>query len=424
MTRTLSTLIAPCVLLMAHSANAQTPTLDAEQSAFVSLINNYRAQNGAGPLQVSVTLQQSSQWMSGDMAAKNYFSHTDSLGRDPFTRITAFGYTHYPEGENIAAGYSDAANTFTQWQTACDPDSTGACTYAHRQNMLNPSYKVLGVGRVYNASATYRWYWTTDFGAYVDQTIGSAPAPSAPVITSFSASPTAIASGQVSTLSWNVSGATSIVINNGVGDVTSLTSRVVVPTSTTQYTLTATNSAGSKTATATVTVNSSSPSPSPSPAVSIWSSTAVPPMYLNVGGAVELGLKFRSDIAGQITGVRFYKNSYNTGVHSGSLWSANGQLLASGVFTNETATGWQTLTFSTPVSVAANTTYIASYHTNAATASVGFELQSQGVDTPPLHALQTGVDGYNGVYIFGGGGMFPSQGTSGYNFWVDVLFAH
>ena len=137
MNKTTSALIATCVLVIAHSANAQTPTLDSEQSAFVTLINNYRAQNGAGPLQVSVTLQQSSQWMSGDMAAKNYFSHTDSLGRDPFTRMTAFGYTHYPEGENLAAGYSDAQNTFTQWQTACDPDSTGACTYAHRQNMLN-----------------------------------------------------------------------------------------------------------------------------------------------------------------------------------------------------------------------------------------------------------------------------------------------
>jgi uncharacterized protein YkwD len=421
MTKSLS-LIATSVFLAAQLAKAQTPTLDAEQSAFVTLINNYRAQNGAGPLQVSVTLQQSSQWMSGDLAAKNYFSHTDSLGRDPFTRMTAFGYTHYPEGENIAAGYSDAQNTFTQWQTACDPNSTGACTYAHRQNMLNPSYTVLGIGRAYNASASYRWYWTTDFGAYVDQTIGSTPSPSAPAITSFSANPNVVAPGQISTLSWNVSGATSITIDNGIGDVTSLTSKVVVPFSTARYTLTATNSAGSKTATVTVTVNSSSPSPSTS--VSIWPSTAVPPMYLSVGGAVELGLKFRSDVAGQITGIRFYKNSYNTGVHSGSLWSANGQLLASGVFSNETGTGWQTLTFSTPVSIAANQTYIASYHTNASTASVGFELQSAGVDTPPLHALQTGVAGYNGVYIFGGGGMFPIQGTSGYNFWVDVLFVH
>ena len=92
---------------------------------------------------------------------------------------------------------------------------------------------MLGIGRVYNASSTYRWYWTTDFGGYVDQTIGSTPSPSAPVINSFSANPATISAGQVSTLSWNVSGATSITIDNGVGDVTSLTSKVVDPSATT-----------------------------------------------------------------------------------------------------------------------------------------------------------------------------------------------
>ena len=37
--------------------------------------------------------------------------------------------------------------------------------------MLNASYKVLGIGRAYNATATYRWYWTTDFGGYLDATL-------------------------------------------------------------------------------------------------------------------------------------------------------------------------------------------------------------------------------------------------------------
>ncbi len=330
-------------------AGAQTTTLDSEQSAFLTLINNYRAQNGVGPLQVSVALQQSSQWMSGDMASKNYFSHTDSLGRDPFTRMAAFGYTYNTyKGENIAAGYSDAQSTFNQWQNACDADSTGACTYAHRKNMLNSSYKVLGIGRAYGASATYRWYWTTDFGGYVDQTLSS---------------------------------------GSGSGSTT--------------------------------------PPPPPPPSttpVSIWPSTSYPSYYLTASGSLELGVKFRSDAAGKITGIRFYKISANTGIHTGSLWTSGGQLLGTGTFSNETASGWQTLTFASPVAISANTTYIASYHTNSGVAAVGFELQNSGVNNPPLHALQTGVDGYDGVYIFGAGGVFPSQGTSGYNFWVDVVF--
>src|SRR3982751_1349889 len=238
-----------CLVATAPSGKAQTTTLDAEQSAFLTLINNYRAQNGVGPLQVSVALQQSSQWMSGDMAAKNYFSHTDSLGRNPFTRMAAFGYSYAPAGENIAAGYSDAQNTFTQWQNACDPDASGACTYAHRVNMLNASYKVMGIGRVYNAASTYRWYWTTDFGGFVDQTLGSTtPTGQAPTISSFTATPATITAGQATTLTWSVSGAPTSVSINGVGDVTYLTSKTVTPTATTQYTLTASNAYGSRTA--------------------------------------------------------------------------------------------------------------------------------------------------------------------------------
>src|SRR5881409_1162919 len=139
--------------------------LDGEEQAFLGLINQYRAQNGLGGLSLDGQLNDASKWMSQDMCAKSYFSHTDSLGRDPFARMAAFGYSyHTPAGENIAAGYSDAQNTLVQWQTACDPDASGACTYAHRQNMLNPSFQVIGIGRAYNASSPYRWYWTTDFG--------------------------------------------------------------------------------------------------------------------------------------------------------------------------------------------------------------------------------------------------------------------
>ena len=126
-------------------------------------------------------------------------------------------------------------------------------------------------------------------------------------------------------------------------------------------------------------------------------------------------------MTGKITGIRFYKSAANTGVHTGTLWTSNGVKLATGTFTNETASGWQTLKFSTPIVISANTTYIASYHTNATSASAGYELQT-GVDNAPLHALKTGVDGFNGVYVFGAGGVFPNQGTSGYNFWVDVVF--
>lgn len=78
---------------------------------------------------------------------------------------------------------------------------------------------------------------------------------SAPVINSFSASPTTVVSGASSTLSWSVTGATSLSIDP-IGTVTG-TSTSVSPTATTTYTLRATNSVDTTTSTATITVTSS-----------------------------------------------------------------------------------------------------------------------------------------------------------------------
>ena len=93
--------------------------------------------------------------------------------------------------------------------------------------------------------------------------------------------------------------------------------------------------------------------------------------------AVELGVQFSSASAGYINGVRFYKASANTGIHIGSLWTADGTLLAQATFSNETASGWQQVTFSQPVAIAANTTYVAGYHTDTGHYSVDAGLLRQ-----------------------------------------------
>ncbi len=90
-----------------------------------------------------------------------------------------------------------------------------------------------------------------DIGAYEFQ--GNVD-PAAPIISSFTASPSSISTGGSSTLSWSVSNASSLSINQGIGTVTG-TSRSVSPSTTTTYTLTATGSTGlTTTSTATVTV--------------------------------------------------------------------------------------------------------------------------------------------------------------------------
>src|SRR5205085_10772509 len=79
---------------------------------------------------------------------------------------------------------------------------------------------------------------------------------------------------------------------------------------------------------------------------SLWTDAATPDVLSdNDTNALELGVKFKTDVAGGITGIRFYKGDLNTGTHLGNLWTSTGQLLGSATFSNETASGWQTVTF-------------------------------------------------------------------------------
>lgn len=161
-----------------------------------------------------------------------------------------------------------------------------------------------------------------------------------------------------------------------------------------------------------------------STARSIWSTTTIP-TNVDAGpdSPVELGVKFRADVNGKIAGIRFYKATANTGTHVGNLWSSTGALLATATFANETASGWQQVNFSTPVSVIAGTVYIASYHTTLGHYSADLNyFASVGIDNPPLHALQNGVSGANGVYAYGTGGVFPASTFESTNYWVDVAF--
>jgi hypothetical protein len=155
----------------------------------------------------------------------------------------------------------------------------------------------------------------------------------------------------------------------------------------------------------------------------VWPASSVPgTLNSGDGSSVELGVKFRTTVAGSITGVRFYKSPANTGTHTGSLWSASGTRLATGTFGNETASGWQTLNFATPVTVKANTTYVASYFAPKGGYSydAGY-FADKGASLAPLTALKSGTDGGNGVYKYGSASTFPSTQSDGSNYWVDVV---
>ena len=158
---------------------------------------------------------------------------------------------------------------------------------------------------------------------------------------------------------------------------------------------------------------------------SIFESDAIPPVTSTTDkSSVNLGVAFTSDTNGWITGIRFYKGTGNAGTHVGSLWSATGALLGQVTFTNETASGWQTATFSSPIQVTANTTYVASYFApDGYYADTAGQFTSAGYNNSPLHALSSTAYTYgNGLYLYSSSSAFPKTSYKGSNYWVDVLF--
>jgi beta-glucanase (GH16 family) len=157
---------------------------------------------------------------------------------------------------------------------------------------------------------------------------------------------------------------------------------------------------------------------------SIWASTTTPSTTtVNDDQAVELGVKFTASVSGYISGIRFYKGNSNTGTHTGTLWTSSGTRLATATFTGESSSGWQQVNFSTPVAIAASTTYVASYHTSVGYYSANSEyFSTSSVNQPPLQALASGTSGGDGVYVYGTGGVFPTSTYDATNYWVDVVF--
>lgn len=169
----------------------------------------------------------------------------------------------------------------------------------------------------------------------------------------------------------------------------------------------------------------------------LWSTSLSPAKPdAGIGGPHELGVKFESDLDGSVVGVRFYKSAANTGPHTGSLWSINGQRLASATFRGETASGWQSVMFDRPVPITAHRVYVASYHTDSGHFAQDplyfddwYTSGARGLDVSPLHALWArGPVGTNGVMKAGASAFptdppAPNQYLADANFWVDVVFA-
>ena len=124
-----------------------TETLDYEQEV-IRLVNIERAKYGLSALTEDWELSRVARYKSQDMKDKRYFSHTSPTYGSPFDMMKSFGLSYRTAGENIAMGQRTPQQVVNAWM-----NSSG-----HRANILNSSYKKIGVGYVASGN-----YWTQMF---------------------------------------------------------------------------------------------------------------------------------------------------------------------------------------------------------------------------------------------------------------------
>ena len=115
------------------------------EEELLKLVNEARSAAGLSPLKLKKSLNNSSLIRAKELPTS--FSHQRPDGRSWST------VDKDARAENIAAGYSSAKDVFKAWM-----NSSG-----HKANIMNPKYKVMGVG-YYRGGGRYTHYWCQLFG--------------------------------------------------------------------------------------------------------------------------------------------------------------------------------------------------------------------------------------------------------------------
>jgi len=138
--------------------------------------------------------------------------------------------------------------------------------------------------------------------------------------------------------------------------------------------------------------------------------------------AVEVGVRFRSNVPGTISALRFYRGTGNANGYVARLWTSSGTLLAQATVRDGRIPGWQEVTLPSPVPISAGTTYVASYYTSNGQFARDVNGLTHSIVSGNLTAPGSASVGGNGVYVYATGGGFPTSSYKDANYWVDVRF--
>jgi len=168
--------VAGCAMDVGSVDSHQTALrdLDSIENDFLVLLNQHREENGAPPVRSDRYLNDGAYDYAGVMGRAGHFDHTGPDGSSPWDRMCDSNYEpacgpSTAVGENIAAGQQSGADVFRAWR-----NSPG-----HNRNMLDPAFRVVGIGRHEVPGSEYRVYWVNTFGGQpTDQTVDtSVPEP-------------------------------------------------------------------------------------------------------------------------------------------------------------------------------------------------------------------------------------------------------
>jgi uncharacterized protein YkwD len=122
----------------------------AREDAIVALVNIERKRAGLPALRTDPLLRQAARAHSKDMARRDFCAHVNPDGTTPVERMRMAGYPQ-PGGENVARGQVTAREVMRAWMA-----SPG-----HRENVLSPTFAVVGVGAYFGPGGPC---WTQNFG--------------------------------------------------------------------------------------------------------------------------------------------------------------------------------------------------------------------------------------------------------------------
>lgn len=170
----LSLVAAALFIVFARPAGADTPldppppsvveptlvhdggSANAYRLRLLDLTNQYRVAHGRAPLFLNDALSNSAQDYAEQMGRHRFFGHDAPNGSSMTTRIESKGYSGWLTiGENLGAGYKTPEEVFSGW----------LASPTHRENILNPNYREIGIGFSVIPGSQYKDYWVETFGA-------------------------------------------------------------------------------------------------------------------------------------------------------------------------------------------------------------------------------------------------------------------